>query len=875
MLRQLLSLYRRYTAAHLTLTGRPSAILGNNGNNVGHIDSVTVHQGRLRVKGWVHASKVTLVCDNMEARTVPRHRREDVAQARNLPAEVGFEIDLMVNPNTLSKSDPPTLICDAIDARTSIRPVPLIMHRIRLNRLVGLSKFSWSVLRLLPAIVGWYATHDSAYRARVKAGLGLNKVFAGGELNPQLFAPHGAAANEITMPDPARITLVLPVYNAFELLAPVLARVEENTDLPWRLILIEDGSSDERVRPFLRDWVEQRGATHDVTLIEHVQNKGFIAAVNAGLEHAMAQNAPKVGLQEGPVILLNSDAFVPPDWASRLIRPMQLNKDIATVTPMSNDAEIFSVPSICTKTALSHGQVDQIDAVARTLHPDSLLVQAPTGVGFCMAMSRKWLVRVSALDPVFGRGYGEEVDWCQKTAQLGGQHIVAPNLFVEHRGGESFGSANKRALVAKNNEIISKRYPEYDAQVQAFIRSDPAVTPRLALGMAWAASLDQPDGTAVYLAHSLGGGAETYLEGQIDKALEQGAPVVVLRVGGMRRWQIELHTPLGVTRGSTDDTALVQGLVGLLSRRRIIYSCGVGDTNPVGLPADLAALATGSEDSIEVLFHDFFPLSPSYTLLDSDGLFRGAPDGARDDRAHRGYRADGSLVSLTEWQTAWRSLAQKAQVLRVFSEDSANHVRAVWPDLSDRIAVSPHHLPHAPERMDTLPKDAPIVIGVLGNIGFQKGAAVVQSLAKLVGKDASIKLVLIGNIDPSYALPRSVKVHGDYRPVDISALAVRYNISHWLIPSIWPETFSYTTREALATGRPVMAFDIGAQGEAVRQAPNGVPVHLPRQSADNATTERGAAGSAAQNLIETIKKQEHTTPDPGKARTPDKTTTRT
>ena len=41
------------------------------------------------------------------------------------------------------------------------------------------------------------------------------------------------------------------------------------------------------------------------------------------------------------------------------------------------------------------------------------------------------------------------------------------------------------------------------------------------------------------------------------------------------------------------------------------------------------------------------------------------------------------------------------------------------------------------------------------------------------------------------------------------------------MPSIWPETFSFTTHEMLATGKPVMAFDLGAQGEAVREAENG------------------------------------------------------
>jgi GT2 family glycosyltransferase len=82
---------------------------------------------------------------------------------------------------------------------------------------------------------------------------------------------------------------------------------------------------------------------------------------------------------------------------------------------------------------------DRIDGVARTLGPPADLPSAPTGVGFCMALSRRWLNRVPRLDPAFGRGYGEEVDWCQKVRAMGGRHVGVPGLFVLHAGGASFG----------------------------------------------------------------------------------------------------------------------------------------------------------------------------------------------------------------------------------------------------------------------------------------------------------------------------------------------------------------------------------------------------------------------------------------------------
>ena len=74
---------------------------------------------------------------------------------------------------------------------------------------------------------------------------------------------------------------------------------------------------------------------------------------------------------------------------------------------------------------------------------------------------------------------------------------------------------------------------------------------------------------------------------------------------------------------------------------------------------------------------------------------------------------------------------------------------------------------------------------------------------------------------PSDQLPPTVTVHGPYAQGEITSLARRYDVGLWFIPSIWPETFSFATREALATGLPVVCFDLGAQAEAARAAPNG------------------------------------------------------
>jgi GT2 family glycosyltransferase len=829
MPRRLAGLFQRFAAHHLDCAGPGPTLRDPKGATLGHVDAVRLTGSRLVVEGWANARRVVLQAGAMRRAIEPQLPRTDVAEALDLPAELGFYIDLP-RPD-FAAHEIPILLVEPRAGGAVAAPLPLPGTGAVRRRL--LRSFLWRLLRLSPALVQWRLTRDARHRATIKAVLGLNGHPGAEALDPGLWKPPEAAEEPPAAPD-RPVTIILPVYNAFDLLPEVLDRVLRHTDLPFRLLVIEDCSPDPQVRPFLQDWVAAEARDHPgrVELLLNDTNQGFIGSVNRGL--AAARRAG------GPVVLLNSDAFVPEGWASRLLRPILEDDSVASVTPMSNDAEIFSVPAICARTVLEPGMADAIDAVAQGFPPGpAARAEAPTGVGFCMAINPAFLERVPQLDTAFGRGYGEEVDWCQKARAAGGRHLGIADLFVEHRGGESFGSEEKLKLVAANNARIARRYPRYDAEVQAHIAADPMITPRLALAVAWmAAWAARAPGrrVPVYLAHSMGGGAEHYLQKRIDDGLKaDGRPALVLRVGGNRRWRLEAVSNQGRTIGESDDFGVIRRLLAPLGPCDIVYSCGVGDPDPAELPGRLLELAADKDARIEVLLHDFFPLSPSYTLLDGDGVYRGplAEAAARaGDRAHQSRRADGTLLDLAGWQAEWGRLLRAAAKIEVFSEDSRRQLCAALPDLNGTIAVVPHRLPVTPPALPR-PGGGRRVFAVLGNIGYQKGAAVLQDLAgRLAGEAAQAGsgpkpgLVVLGNLDPAYALPADVPVHGSYRVEDLPELAARYGVTDWLIPSIWPETFSYTTHEALATGLPVWAFDIGAQGDAVRGAPNGVAVPL-------------------------------------------------
>ncbi|MBO6868371.1 MAG: glycosyltransferase [Thalassococcus sp.] len=840
MFRQIAALYSRYAHRHLGLSASGPSLTDNSGAVIGHIDRIAYEKGCFRLVGWAKAETVSLVLAGQQVVAKPSIWRSDVFAAAGISGPQGFDLSLPIGFSELPKCAPPGLKITTASDAPKVGPVSLPsfsqrqIQRAHRRCLLG---FLRDGIAALPAIIGWMTERRPNYREQVKRHLGLCHPVprAGGvpSLGP-VGAMHPALAALRRSRKPG-VLIVLPVYNALASLKEALRRVEAHTDIPWHLVLIDDASPDPDVQPFLNAWTA-RNKTR-TTLLQNAENIGFVGTVNRGLDHIAKMKAER----HWPVVLLNSDAFVPDGWAMRLIAPLLSDPGVASVTPMSNAAEVMTAPILCRNVGLKAGQADRIDLAAQRLNPLDWTATVPTGVGFCMALSREWLRHVPQLDTAFGRGYGEEVDWCQKTRALGARHVGQPALFVEHASGQSFGDTDKSALITAHHSIILNRYPDYDQQVQDFIAADPLSSGRLALAFAWAGAI-ATEHTPVFIGHSMGGGAEHALQKDIQSALETNPAAIVLRLGGTHRWRLELLTSHGQTTGETNELEDVRSLLSLIPRKRLVYSCAVGDRDVAGLP-DVLLSMLNPHDLSELKFHDYLPLSPSYTLLGQDGRYNGPPLADTQDRAHLYTRPDRTITPLSDWQSAWHRLAKRSK-LTVFSKSSKAIVSRVWPDLEQTICVEPHVAPTVPRIMQH--RNAGVTIAVLGAIGQQKGAEFVRAFSLQMPRNPNVRLAVIGQVDPSFGLPPWVTVHGAYHRRDIAKLAQKYNVTHWLIPSIWPETFCFTVYEALSTGLPSLAFDLGAQGEAVRNAPNGVP--LPAEL----LTHPNAPQQAAKLILETV-----------------------
>lgn len=254
----------------------------------------------------------------------------------------------------------------------------------------------------------------------------------------------------------AGISIVVPVFNAPDETRRCLAALRATVP-PDRaeVILIDDASTDPSIPGVLAEgsapaWRRER----------QDENLGFVGTVNRGL--AMAGR--------NDVILLNSDTVPAGDWLEAIQRCAAACPDAASITPWTNNGEIASLPELC-RAAPVPDDVERWARACRTPRP--AYPRLPTAVGFCMYLRRACLDRVGDFDAqTFGKGYGEENDWCMRASAAGWTHRLCDDAFVAHQGQASFGPIGLKPDESSMQRLLGL-HPEYLDTVMAFIRDDP------------------------------------------------------------------------------------------------------------------------------------------------------------------------------------------------------------------------------------------------------------------------------------------------------------------------------------------------------------------------------------------------------------------
>jgi hypothetical protein len=118
--------------------------------------------------------------------------------------------------------------------------------------------------------------------------------------------------------------------------------------------------------------------------------------------------------------------------------------------------------------ALGLAALDAVVAKANS----GVRIDLPTAVGFCMYIPRRALDALGLFDAErYGRGYGEENDFCMRAAKAGWRNLLAADVFIFHEGSVSF-SEERHLLQQSAARTLLEAHPEYTAAVHEFLAAD-------------------------------------------------------------------------------------------------------------------------------------------------------------------------------------------------------------------------------------------------------------------------------------------------------------------------------------------------------------------------------------------------------------------
>lgn len=642
----------------------------------------------------------------------------------------------------------------------------------------------------------------------------LERVLTGSPAGRQPPASRGA------------VDVIIPAFNGLPLLTVCISSVLANSN-NCRVIVVDDASTDPKLPAYLATVAGNPERDVTVLVLRNEQNLGFVRSVNRAL-----------GEVSGDAVILNSDTEVPPGWLDRLLAPLREDPVVATVTPMTNAGTICSFPEINVDNPVFKGLgVAEIDSYFGRYAPWEP-VEAPTGVGFCMAISRNALLRIGQFDAeTFGRGYGEESDFCRRAVKAGMRNLIVPNLYVFHNHGGSFAGEEKGRLIAENAAKVLKRHPEYLAEVDEFCHRDPLRDLRDLVATLIDARCRRSGRNLAIIDNSLGGGGGIYSNALAEQLLVAGYGLLHLQA-----------SPLEGTLSATYAGEEVRKTLRVpLERADSLFPFfqlfaveSIVVNSLVGWPDPLAAMGTVSRSGIPytVMCHDFFIACPKWFLVDRVGKFCGIPDDVETCEGCLAGEAPSAFRFLygeagfdrSEWcRKAGAFLAGAAGVV-CFSEDSAAHLLRAYPDLA-QLRVVEHAIPGA-EWFVWKQRDFPggtLNVAVVGTIDQFKGIDILRDLVESAAFGAlPVTLTVIGEttLYPPHHGSADGRFHviGPYRREELPALLERYGTHAVLVPSVCPETFSYVTSEALLLGYPVICFDLGAPAERVSKYGCGIIV---------------------------------------------------
>ncbi len=627
---------------------------------------------------------------------------------------------------------------------------------------------------------------------------------------------------EIQSSIPFPVDILVLVNDRPDLIKATLNNLIRNTRGPFRLLIGDDHCGDPDVIDYLKEFKESN-TDLDISIFSYEQKLGYARTINRLVEQTLNH-----------FVILSSDTFVPPDWLPRLMLPIHSDQNMASTTPFSNSDLICGFSGIQTDNApFMDLDVEKLDRYFRRVDYERNLTRIPSGVGFCMGVNRDVFHKTGLFGEDIGDGQDVVVDWCMRALGIGFSHVLVPNLFVNNKHASAYAVQRNTISVPENPRVSSSDLHDFDVLAGGFVNRDPLADLRKLMMMVIYAGEGH---SQLVLDHAWGGGANEYTRQLTEKS---DLTLIIAPDEDKGDYQVTLVMKNKDTESyRLKDEHAIRQIIETLGVRKLVINELVSFPHTQNFIKFLLELRSSISDlEFSFITHDYFSVCPSLNLLNQHGKFCNIPEDLNiceaclkanplaGKQVHQlmQHHPDGMM---TAWRSGFMELLSACSSITCFSNNSRELLLKAYPGLTTLIKVEPHEVGWV-RRVNIKKTSKRINIAIIGTLTKIKGAEVVVSLGRYLQENRlQYHVHLFGPVVEPYNAQLAglitVTRHFAYVKSELPGLMEANQIDIVFISSICPETFSYTTQEAIEMSLPVAAFDLGAPAERLETYPNGL-----------------------------------------------------
>ena len=316
-----------------------------------------------------------------------------------------------------------------------IASIPNIAHPWIVSQLQkGL--FRYELAGLLDVTHLRFFTKTTIGQLFYKAGLKITEITPyPNEKNPVQY--HITAIKPTVEHKDPLATILILTFNAWKYTAQCIGSIKAHTEIPYKILVIDNGSTDETVERLRED--------DSIYHIENTCNLGFARGYNIGLE---CVDTPYF-------VISNSDVVVTRNWLKRMLEHLRDDDSLVGIGPRSNYAsgpQLVKDVKYNTESELA----DFADRFSRS--GQDPVTYFHRLVFFFVLFKSGILGEVGLLDERYEGGNFEDDDFCLRVLTAKHKLAIDNTVFIHHYGSQTF--KENKIDYAKAMEENKKRFME-------------------------------------------------------------------------------------------------------------------------------------------------------------------------------------------------------------------------------------------------------------------------------------------------------------------------------------------------------------------------------------------------------------------------------